>query len=188
MGIALSALGLYVAGTIARKLGAKNSLIRNHIAMNAKNTLATFATGLLLAVTSASVSLAQDIPTNPVEQSQPRTSVPADNSPVAKDCGFPPQEKPVIPSGAIANRTQMNAAIAGIRTFGTLVNNYLNCMEANREKMFVHMNKEQRDRWVDDFNGVADELEVLQNKINEEIRAFNRAQDNDPQTSIQNSN
>ncbi len=154
--------------------------------MNAKKTIAALATGLLMAVSGATVSWAQDLPTNPVEQSTPRTAAPITSSPVAQDCGFPPQEKPVIPSGAIANRTQMNAAISGIRTYGTLVNNYLNCMEANREKMFVHMNKEQRDRWIDDFNGVADELEVLQNKINEEIRAFNRSSNNSEGGTIQN--
>lgn len=127
----------------------------------------------LMMMVQTSASLAQDSGSAPSATPAPTTQAP--ESPVAKDCGFPPQQKPVIPAGELANRTQMDAAIAGIRAYGTLVNNYLNCLEGNRAKMFYIMNKEQQDRWVEDFNTVADGLEQLQNQVNAEIRAFNKA-------------
>ncbi len=92
----------------------------------------------------------------------------------ASDCGLPPSGAPGVPDGATANDDQIRTAIRAVQDYGTVVQRYLNCMQLKQDDFFLNMNTEQRERWNDDFNTLADLLEDIENRLNEEIRIFNR--------------
>ena len=92
----------------------------------------------------------------------------------ASDCGLPPQNAPTVPDGATANDDQIRIAIRAVQDYGTLVQRYLNCMQLKQDDFFLNMNTEQRERWNEDFNTLADLLTEIEGRLNEEIRIFNR--------------
>lgn len=92
----------------------------------------------------------------------------------AADCGMPPGNPPTVPAGATANDDQIRIAIRAVQDYGTVVQNYLNCMSLRKDSFFLNMNTEQRERWNEDFNALADQLTEIETRLNEEIRIFNR--------------
>ena len=96
------------------------------------------------------------------------------NNAHASDCGLPPGGAPSVPDGATANDDQIRAAIRAVQDYGTVVQRYLNCMQLKQDDFFLNMNTEQRERWNEDFNELADLLTEVENRLNEEIRIFNR--------------
>ena len=92
----------------------------------------------------------------------------------ANSCGWPPTDYPAIPDGTTANREQINDAIEQVRDFGTRTNAYLNCQEEIRAEIFLNMNRDQQQRWTDDFNAIVDRLSEIETGLNEQIRIFNQ--------------
>ena len=92
----------------------------------------------------------------------------------ASDCGLPPRSAPTVPDGATANDDQIRIAIRAVQDYGTLVQRYLNCMQLKQDDFFLNMNTQQRQRWNEDFNTLADLLTDIEARLNEEIRIFNR--------------
>lgn len=90
------------------------------------------------------------------------------------DCGIPPGDGPAIPNGATADMDQIRAATRAVQDYSLKVQNYLNCMQLNQDAFFLNMNEDQRERWTDDFNALADKLTETENSLNEQIRIFNR--------------
>jgi len=95
----------------------------------------------------------------------------------AEDCGFPPQNKPVIPDGTTATRDIMTAASESVRSYANVMNQHLNCLQANRDGYFFNMTREQQQRWVEDYNSLVDGLEEVENALNTQIRTFNAKQE-----------
>ncbi len=92
----------------------------------------------------------------------------------AADCGLPPISAPRVPDGATANDDQIRIAIRAVQDFGTVVQRYLNCMQLKKDDFFLNMSTDQRERWNEDYNTLADLLTETENRLNEEIRIFNR--------------
>ncbi len=92
----------------------------------------------------------------------------------ASDCGLPPINTPTVPDGSTANDDQIRIAIRAVQDYGTAVQNYLNCMQLKQDEFFLNMSKDQRERWSEDYNALADHLEATENNLNEQIRIFNR--------------
>ncbi len=101
-------------------------------------------------------------------------SLPGANYAQASDCGLPPSGAPSVPDGATANDDQIRVAIRAVQDYGTQVQLYLNCMQLKQDDFFLNMNTEQRERWNEDFNALADLLTDIETRLNEEIRIFNR--------------
>jgi hypothetical protein len=98
----------------------------------------------------------------------------APNTAFAADCGLPPGDAPTVPDGATATDDQIKAAIREVRDYGTAVQRYLNCMQLKQDDFFLNMNTEQRERWNEDFNALADLLAEIENGLNDQIRIYNR--------------
>lgn len=92
----------------------------------------------------------------------------------AADCGFPPKNEPRVPDGATATSEDIRIAIRDVQDYGTAVQRYLNCMELKKDEFFLNMSTEQRERWNEDYNTLADRLTEIEVRLNEEIRIFNR--------------
>lgn len=92
----------------------------------------------------------------------------------AADCGFPPKGEPRVPDGATATSEDIRIAIRDVQDYGTAVQTYLNCMELKKDEFFLNMNTDQRTRWNEDYNALADGLTAIETRLNEEIRIFNR--------------
>lgn len=90
-------------------------------------------------------------------------------------CGFAPQSSISIPDGANTSKENIQTAIAEVKSFAEKMNTYLTCLEMEREQVFLVMNKAQQKRWVEDYDGNFNVLSNLQEKLNEQIRAFNAA-------------
>jgi len=91
----------------------------------------------------------------------------------ALGCGFPPADYPTVPNGETATREQINVVIEQVRDFGARTNEHLNCLEIERDSMFLNMNRDQQERWTDDFNAIVDKLSEVETSLNEQIRIFN---------------
>lgn len=91
----------------------------------------------------------------------------------AKSCGFPPVNSVTIPDGQTANREQIQQAVAQVQNFADKMDEYLNCLDVNRESMLMFMNKDQQVRWNEDYDMSVETLSNLQNSLNEQIRIFN---------------
>lgn len=91
----------------------------------------------------------------------------------AKDCGLPPAETPVVPDGRSATGEDIRGATQAVQEYAFKVQNYLNCMELNKEAFFLNMNDGQRVRWAEDYNALADKLTAIETGLNEQIRIFN---------------
>lgn len=92
---------------------------------------------------------------------------------MAAECGVTPQQDFQVPDGETATRDQMTAAINALRAYGEAVNSYLDCLDANQETQFFNMTVEQQERWIEDYNALAENLSQVQNLLNEQIRIFN---------------
>ncbi len=92
----------------------------------------------------------------------------------ASDCGLPPRNAPTVPDGTTANDDQIRVAIRAVQDYGSQVQRYLNCMQLKQDDFFLNMNTEQRERWNEDYNALADLLAEIEGRLNEEIRIFNR--------------
>lgn len=91
----------------------------------------------------------------------------------AKDCGLPPAETPVVPDGRTATGDDIRNATQAVQEYAFKVQNYLNCMELNKEAFFLNMNDGQRVRWAEDYNALADKLTAIETGLNEQIRIYN---------------
>lgn len=94
----------------------------------------------------------------------------------AKDCGLPPAEAPVIPSGKTALSEDIRTASQAVQDYGFTVQTYLNCLELNKEAYFLNMTDGQRARWAEDYNALADKLTALETSLNDQIVIFNARQ------------
>jgi len=92
---------------------------------------------------------------------------------VAKDCGLLPGAAPYIPEGLSATNDEIGVAIRAVQNYGLRVQTYINCLQLNQDAFFLNMNEDQRERWTDDFNALADDLTGVENNLNEQIRIFN---------------
>jgi hypothetical protein len=92
---------------------------------------------------------------------------------LARDCGMPPGNGPVIPDGVTATNEEIGIAIRAIQDYGFEVRAYTDCLQLNKENFFLNMTEDQRERWAEDFNTLADNLTDLENSLNEQIRIFN---------------
>ena len=92
----------------------------------------------------------------------------------ASDCGLPPMNAPTVPDGATANDDQIRLVIRAVQDYGTEVQGYLNCMQLKQDEFFLNMKTDQRERWSEDYNALADLLTDIETRLNEEIRIFNR--------------
>jgi len=102
---------------------------------------------------------------------------------MALGCGFPPADYPVVPNGETATREQINVVIEQVRDFGARTNQHLNCLEVERDSLFLNMNRDQQERWTDDFNAIVDKLSEIETSLNEQIRIFNARIAATPETS-----
>jgi len=91
----------------------------------------------------------------------------------AKDCGIAPGEGPTIPDGATATNEEIGIAIRAIQDYSFEVQVYTSCMNQNKEAFFLNMTDEQRERWAEDFNALADHLTELETSLNLQISIFN---------------
>ena len=92
----------------------------------------------------------------------------------AADCGMPPMYTPTVPDGATASSEEIRDAIREVQNYGTAVQRYLNCLQLKQDEFFLNMSTEQRERWNEDYNDLADKLTEIETRLNEEIRIFNR--------------
>ena len=92
---------------------------------------------------------------------------------LAKDCGMPPGDGPVIPDGATATNEEIGIAIRAVQDYGFEVQAYTGCLQLNKDNFFLNMTEPQRERWAEDFNALADHLTDLENSLNEQIRIYN---------------
>lgn len=90
-------------------------------------------------------------------------------------CGFAPQSTISIPDGQTTSKENIQIAIADVKNFAEKMNTYLTCLEMEREQVFLVMNKDHQKRWVEDYDNNVNVLANLQEKLNEQIRAFNAA-------------
>ena len=91
----------------------------------------------------------------------------------AFSCGFAPTDAPVVPDGTKAEREDITAAIEAVQAYATRVNAHLNCLDEERSRLFMNMNKEQQERWTDDYNALIDHLTEIETGLNEQIRIYN---------------
>lgn len=91
----------------------------------------------------------------------------------ASSCGFAPVHNIIIPNGAVASRGDIETAVQAVQDFALKTTQHLNCLDAERETMFLNMNKDQQTRWVEDYDSKTLALAELQNKLNENIRLYN---------------
>jgi len=91
----------------------------------------------------------------------------------ARDCGMPPADPPFIPNGSTANDDDIRVAVREVQDYGFDIQSFLNCQELNREHFFLNMNENQRERWTEDYNAMADALTEIEVALNEQIRIFN---------------
>ena len=56
------------------------------------------------------------------------------------------------------------------------MNIYLDCLDQNQEEQFFNMTKEQQERWLNDYNTLAEGLADAQEALNKQIRIFNSRQ------------
>lgn len=89
------------------------------------------------------------------------------------ECGFPPRNTPAIPDGKKVTREGLTAAIMAVKTYGELVNAFLDCQEEGKKELFLILSKKQQNRWAEDFNAQAELLTEVEKKLNEQIRIFN---------------
>ena len=80
---------------------------------------------------------------------------------LAKDCGLAPGDGPTIPNGATATSDQIGNGIRAVQDYSFEVLVYTTCMTTNKELFFMNMSELQRERWVEDFNTLADNLTAL---------------------------
>ena len=92
---------------------------------------------------------------------------------LAKDCGLAPGAGPSIPDGATTNSDEIGRAIRAVQDYGFEVQVYTACMNTNKEDFFMNMNDAQRERWVEDFNILADNLTLLETSLNDQITIYN---------------
>lgn len=92
---------------------------------------------------------------------------------LAKDCGMMPGDGPVIPDGVTATNEEIGIAIRAVQDYGFEVQAFTGCLQLNKENFFLNMTEDQRERWVEDFNTLADHLTELENSLNEQIAIFN---------------
>ena len=98
----------------------------------------------------------------------------ASQSPVnAKDCGVPPANSPFIPNGLTATNDDIGVAIRAVQDYGLKVQTYINCLQLNKDAFFLNMNEDQRERWSEDFNALADKLTEVETSLNDQIRIYN---------------
>lgn len=91
----------------------------------------------------------------------------------AKDCGVPPANSPFIPDGLTATNDDIGVAIRAVQDYGLKVQTYINCLQLNKDAFFLNMNEEQRERWSEDFNALADKLTEVETSLNDQIRIYN---------------
>ena len=91
----------------------------------------------------------------------------------ALDCGQPPFRKPTLPSD-ISNLTleQLRDIRSKVVNYSGAVDTYLNCMDAESEKLSRFMTKEQRARRDQDLNDLHERRREVQVQLNEIIRNF----------------
>ncbi len=94
----------------------------------------------------------------------------------ALDCGEHPGKPPTIPEAAAVTRDTINLAVTAIQAYGQAVNIYLDCLDQNQEDQFFNMTKEQQERWLNDYNTLAEGLADAQEALNRQIRIFNSRQ------------
>ena len=92
---------------------------------------------------------------------------------LAKDCGIAPGVGPTIPDGNTATSDQIGDAIRGVQDYGFEIQVYTTCMNANKDAFFMNMSDDQRERWVEDFNALADHLTELETTLNDQIAIYN---------------
>lgn len=92
---------------------------------------------------------------------------------LAKDCGVPPAKAPFIPDGLTATNDDIGVAIRAVQDYGLKVQTFINCLQLNKDAFFLNMNEEQRERWSEDFNALADKLTEVETSLNDQIRIYN---------------
>lgn len=95
----------------------------------------------------------------------------------AAECGDPPPA-PEIPDGKTATLDELRAASAEVKKFagagdekGTM-ELFLDCVDSNREAEFELMNKEQQERWMEDFDAMDTERVAVADRFNEQARIW----------------
>ena len=92
---------------------------------------------------------------------------------LAEECGFPPADPPKVPEGTTAEREGMDKAVRAVREYSNQMNIYFDCLQLNRDEWFFNMNRDQQNRWIDDFDALVDHLSGIETEMNVQIRAFN---------------
>jgi hypothetical protein len=91
----------------------------------------------------------------------------------AESCAFPPANNISIPDGKTVDRETMQQTVQQVQDFAAEMSDYLTCLDTNRNKTLANMNKEQQNRWNEDYDTNVEGLSVLQTSLNEQIRIFN---------------
>lgn len=92
----------------------------------------------------------------------------------AGDCGQPPIEPPLVPSGASANASDIRKARDDVLAYSDKVDAFITCMERRGAAVAPYMTKEQIARRQEDLNELHNGRRDLQIALNEAIRAFRR--------------
>ena len=91
----------------------------------------------------------------------------------AQDCGLPPDNVPTLPDGDPVDRTGLMAAIDEVKKYSADVNAYLDCMDARKELLFIHLTEAQRGRWNAETDAILEKLASIEVGMNEQIQKYN---------------
>lgn len=94
----------------------------------------------------------------------------------AADCGEPPLDLPLVPTGDTASAEDIRQARTSVLAYSATVDEFISCMEQRTALVSPYMTKEQIERRQDDLNDLHNDRRDLQIKLNEAIRAYRRAQ------------
>lgn len=96
----------------------------------------------------------------------------------AADCGEQPVDQPTLPDGALADADDMRVARDAVIEYSDAVDSWLRCMDDRSTKLAPFMTREQRARLSEDLSKVHLDRQVLQRGLNEQIRAYRKANQN----------
>lgn len=100
------------------------------------------------------------------------------NSAQAADCGEPPLDAPIVPSGDNISASQVRQARDAVLAYSGEVDKFIGCMDQRVVQVAPYMTKEQLARRQEDIDDLHNQRRDLQIKLNEAIRAFRRQTSN----------
>lgn len=96
----------------------------------------------------------------------------------AADCGEPPIDMPLVPTGEAVSGDSVRKARTEVLAYSSEVDKFISCMDDRIMKFASYMTKDQLTRRQEDIDDLHNQRRDLQIKLNEAIRTLRRQSSN----------